>query len=366
MAYTFTLTTVLPASAREVYEAWLDSIAHSEMTGGEAVMSDEVGASITAWNGYITGRNLELVPGERIVQSWRTSEFDDEHEDSIVTVMFEDTDEGALVTLVHSNVPDDQRSYEEGGWESNYFEPMESYFAARQSGAANADRPKDKTPAPAAPRRAVSAQAAFEDDNDDDEFEDEAFDDEEGEAEDGVVIRETVISVVPAAKPVQPAKGKAKTAPKTASKTAGRTAAKARPGSKPKTVFKTAFKTAGKAAAKAKAGPKSKAASKTASKSASKTGSKAATKSKAKSAAGKSAAKPSQGKAKGKARAAVKSLPSVSRRARPKHRRRRVDGKPIVGLARPQKAGCTLTMQPAFACQIIGDGRVSASHFDGI
>ena len=79
MPYTFTLTSILPASAQEIYDAWLDSLVHSEMTGGEATMSDEIGAEVSAWNGYISGRNLELVPGERIVQSWRTTEFTDEH-----------------------------------------------------------------------------------------------------------------------------------------------------------------------------------------------------------------------------------------------------------------------------------------------
>jgi hypothetical protein len=92
-------------------------------------MSEEVGAEVSAWDGYITGRNLELVPGERIMQSWRTSEFDDAHEDSIVTILLQETDDGTLLTLEHSNVPDAQRSYEEGGWQSNYFEPMIAYFA---------------------------------------------------------------------------------------------------------------------------------------------------------------------------------------------------------------------------------------------
>jgi uncharacterized protein YndB with AHSA1/START domain len=91
MQYAFALTTTIPASAQDVYEAWLDSLAHTEMTGGEAIMSDEVGAEVAAWDGYITGRNLELVPGERIVQSWRTSEFTDEHEDSIISVTLEES-----------------------------------------------------------------------------------------------------------------------------------------------------------------------------------------------------------------------------------------------------------------------------------
>src|ERR1700722_14961822 len=82
MPYRFTLTTTIPASPKKIYEAWLDSLGHSEMTGSEANMSDQVGVQVSAWDGYISGRNLELIPGERIVQSWRTSEFDDEHEDS--------------------------------------------------------------------------------------------------------------------------------------------------------------------------------------------------------------------------------------------------------------------------------------------
>ena len=35
----------------------------------------EIIEAITAWDGYISGRNVELIPGERIVQTWRTSEF---------------------------------------------------------------------------------------------------------------------------------------------------------------------------------------------------------------------------------------------------------------------------------------------------
>jgi uncharacterized protein YndB with AHSA1/START domain len=129
MPYTFTLTATIPASSVEIFEAWLDSIGHSEMTGGEATMSDEVGAEVTAWDGYISGRNLELVPGERIVQSWRTTEFADEDQDSIITVVLQEVDEGTLLTLEHRNVPDAHRSYEEGGWQSNYFEPMVAYFS---------------------------------------------------------------------------------------------------------------------------------------------------------------------------------------------------------------------------------------------
>jgi hypothetical protein len=70
MPYTYTITTAIPASAQEIYDAWLDSVIHSEIPGGKASMSDEIGAEVSAWDGYITGCNIELIPGERIVQSW--------------------------------------------------------------------------------------------------------------------------------------------------------------------------------------------------------------------------------------------------------------------------------------------------------
>jgi uncharacterized protein YndB with AHSA1/START domain len=148
MQYAYTLTAAIPASAQEIYEAWLDSLAHTEMTGSAAVMSDQVGDEVEAWDGYITGRNLELVPGERIVQSWRTRQFTDEHEDSIITLTLEETEDGTLLTLVHSNVPKEMISYEQGGWHKHYFEPMQEYFAKdKHAGAdrkAKAAKPKAK------------------------------------------------------------------------------------------------------------------------------------------------------------------------------------------------------------------------------
>jgi uncharacterized protein YndB with AHSA1/START domain len=143
--YAFTLTTTIPASPQEIYEAWLDSVTHSEMTGSEASTSDETGAEVSAWDGYITGRNLELVPGERIVQSWRTTKFTDEHEDSRITVTLEAVEDGTLLTLEHTNVPDGQTSYEESGWEEYYFDPMKNYFANRKGARRSAKRVARKT-----------------------------------------------------------------------------------------------------------------------------------------------------------------------------------------------------------------------------
>ena len=65
---------VIPASPEEVYDAFMDARKHSEFTGSEATCDPTVGGKFTAWDGYISGRNLELEKGKRIVQEWVTAE----------------------------------------------------------------------------------------------------------------------------------------------------------------------------------------------------------------------------------------------------------------------------------------------------
>ena len=128
MAYDFELTSVIPASPLVVYEAWISSDGHTAMTGAEASVDARVGGAYEAWDGYITGRTLALVPGQRIVQTWRTSEFSDTDADSQIEVLLEPVEGGTKLTLRHTNVPDGQLEYEQGGWEESYFEPMREYF----------------------------------------------------------------------------------------------------------------------------------------------------------------------------------------------------------------------------------------------
>jgi activator of HSP90 ATPase len=127
--YEFVVSCELPVEPTLVYRAWLSSEEHSAMTGAAADVDPVVGGAFTAWDGYITGRTLELEPDRHIAQSWRTTEFTSEQADSRIDVRLDATAAGTLVTLAHSGVPADQLGYEQGGWEDSYFEPMRAYFA---------------------------------------------------------------------------------------------------------------------------------------------------------------------------------------------------------------------------------------------
>jgi activator of HSP90 ATPase len=129
--YEFEQSDVLPAAPGEVYDAWMSSAGHTAMTGGEAIVDPHVGGEFTAWDGYISGRTLELEPGHRILQSWRSSEFGPENADSHIEVILEPVDGGTLIRLRHTDVPADHPGYEKNGWRDHYFEPMKAYFAER-------------------------------------------------------------------------------------------------------------------------------------------------------------------------------------------------------------------------------------------
>ena len=102
---------------------------HAEMTGAPATASSQVGGEFTAHGDYISGINLELVDGERILQTWRTIQFEDSDRDSSIEVTFEVSSTGTLVTLRHWNIPPDQAEGYESGWPNFYFAPMQDYFS---------------------------------------------------------------------------------------------------------------------------------------------------------------------------------------------------------------------------------------------
>lgn len=126
----FSVSETFPASKEDIYNAWLNGEGHSNMTGSDATAGTKIGDSFTSFDDYAWGKNLELVPNEKIVQSWRTTEFSKDEEDSIIEVLFEENGELTKVTINHSNLPPHGNTYKQG-WIDYYFEPMKDYFSAK-------------------------------------------------------------------------------------------------------------------------------------------------------------------------------------------------------------------------------------------
>jgi len=129
MKNSFKLSAVIPAPRKRVFDAWLDSKQHGAFTGGKASIQARVGGRFTAWDGYISGKTLELKPSRLIVQSWRTTEFPPDSPDSRLELRFEEAATGTRVTLIHSELPPEQADRYKSGWREFYFAPMRAHFA---------------------------------------------------------------------------------------------------------------------------------------------------------------------------------------------------------------------------------------------
>jgi activator of HSP90 ATPase len=127
MGSSFRIQVILPASLETVYHAWLDGGEHSRFTGSPAKIENRVNGRFTAWDGTISGSNVELVPDRKIVQAWRTTEFPKGSPDSRVEIVLSKAGKGTKLVLTHSGIPEGQDDYEQG-WKEFYFAPMKKYF----------------------------------------------------------------------------------------------------------------------------------------------------------------------------------------------------------------------------------------------
>jgi uncharacterized protein YndB with AHSA1/START domain len=126
------LSIELPVRPEAIYAAWLDAEKHSAFTGAQATGEGVVGGQFTAWDGYIAGTMVELEPGRRIVQRWRTTEFPEGSPDSLLEITFEPIRGGTRVMLSHSELPEGSGPVYEKGWLDFYFTPMREYFRAKR------------------------------------------------------------------------------------------------------------------------------------------------------------------------------------------------------------------------------------------
>jgi uncharacterized protein YndB with AHSA1/START domain len=120
---------IFDAAPMDVYEALVDPAKHAQFTGSTATGEPVEGGTFTAWDGYIEGRHERLVPGARIVQLWRTSEFPEGHPDSRLELELRPEAEGKTrLRLTHSGVPRDQAKSYEKGWVDHYWTPLRDFL----------------------------------------------------------------------------------------------------------------------------------------------------------------------------------------------------------------------------------------------
>jgi activator of HSP90 ATPase len=126
-AKTLRQSVIIPAMPQQVYEALMDSKLHAAFTGDTAKISREVGGKISAWGGYISGKNLSLVANKKIVQEWRASDWP-KGVISKATFNLAKAGSGTKLTFVQVGLPADQYEEIKQGWIDYYWKPLKDYF----------------------------------------------------------------------------------------------------------------------------------------------------------------------------------------------------------------------------------------------
>ena len=132
---------VFKAGRKRVYEALTDakqfervvqlsSAVKSGMAPAKppAEISREPGGAFSFFGGYLTGRQIELVPNERIVQVWRAGSWDPGSY-SLAKFVFTEQGSGTKLIFDHTGFPLGQAEHLAEGWRINYWEPLAKFLA---------------------------------------------------------------------------------------------------------------------------------------------------------------------------------------------------------------------------------------------
>jgi len=120
-------TVTFKASPQEVYETLMDTAKHQALSGEKAIISREVGGAFKAWGDHISGFNLVLQPGRKIVQAWRAKDWWPDHY-SIATFDLQEVDGGTELRFTQIGVPPHRFDGHSRGWIEAYWQPMREVF----------------------------------------------------------------------------------------------------------------------------------------------------------------------------------------------------------------------------------------------
>jgi activator of HSP90 ATPase len=112
-----------------IYHALLDAKQFQAFSGLPAEIDPKVGGWFKLFDGQIEGRNVELIPNQRIVQAWRPSAWPG----GVYSIAkFELVPRGSATRIVfdHAGFAENLQEHLASGWTEHYWEPLHKYLNA--------------------------------------------------------------------------------------------------------------------------------------------------------------------------------------------------------------------------------------------
>jgi uncharacterized protein YndB with AHSA1/START domain len=123
---------VIKVSPGQVFEYLTNGEIFAAATEMPAQVTDREGEPFSLFGGRVEGRQIELVPGERVVQAWR---FGSAHPDtwepgvySIVRFTLRPEGEATRLVIDHNGIPPEWQDHIESGYPMFYEAPLVRYF----------------------------------------------------------------------------------------------------------------------------------------------------------------------------------------------------------------------------------------------
>jgi uncharacterized protein YndB with AHSA1/START domain len=120
----------LKAAPPVIYRTLADSRRRSALTGRKATISAKVGGAFSTDDGRVTGVNVDLVPGTRLVQAWRRDDFPDGVYSMAAITLAPTAGGGTELVLTHRGVPKHLIPETEDYWRRMYWERLKHLTAA--------------------------------------------------------------------------------------------------------------------------------------------------------------------------------------------------------------------------------------------
>ena len=123
-------TTIPGATPEQIYGLLTNGAKFGDVTGQPGKGGGAQGAYFALFGDWLEGRQVELVPGERISQAWRFTDWEPGVYSMVRFTLTRD-DGGTKLVVDQDGVPDDVHEHVRTNWSAFYFQPLIKHFATQ-------------------------------------------------------------------------------------------------------------------------------------------------------------------------------------------------------------------------------------------
>jgi uncharacterized protein YndB with AHSA1/START domain len=132
----------IPATPAQVFAILADAEVLSALSGMSGQAGRSAGEEFSAFDGHVTGRQIDLVPDQRVVQAWRFPVWEP-GQYSLVRFTLETEDGGTRLVIDQDGEPEEAdtlgchqtwHDHLDANWPTFYLTPLTNHFGAKATG----------------------------------------------------------------------------------------------------------------------------------------------------------------------------------------------------------------------------------------